>query len=285
MNESTSVANPNLPKRRLIIGCGFLGRQIAAGWLAGGDRVFATTRHREVDLQSLGIVPIRADATDAAGIPKLPDCDTVVYSVGFDRTAGHSMRDVYVRGLANLLAAMPAGGTLIYVSSTGVYGDAAGGWVDETTAVNPTDESGRIVCEAEELLHSERPEAIILRFAGIYGPGRLLRRIDATMRGAPIAGDPDTWLNLIHVKDGAAAVLAAAKRGEPSQIYNICDGAPVRRGDFFAELARQLGAPPPRFDGTAGRARGNRRISNAKMRKELGLPLTYPSFRDGLAAI
>ena len=96
----------------------------------------------------------------------------------------------------------------MYVSSTGVYGQCHGEEVDEESATEPVEESGRVVLEAERLLHQQLPEAVILRFAGIYGPGRLLRR-QAIEAGEVLVGDPEKWLNLIHVADGAAAVHAA----------------------------------------------------------------------------
>ena len=99
----------------------------------------------------------------------------MVYCVGLDRTAGADMRTVYVEGLANVLDALGEPGRFVYVSSTGVYAQRDGEAVDETAATEPESESGRVVLEAERLLRARRPAAVILRFAGIYGPGRLMR--------------------------------------------------------------------------------------------------------------
>src|SRR5262249_56781506 len=121
------------------------------------------------------------------------------------------------------------------------------------------------------LVRSRLPGAVILRFAGIYGPGRLLGR-QAVEAGEPLVGDPEKWLNLIHVEDGAAAVLAAEARGEPGAVYNVCDGRPVRRRDFYALLARLLGAPEPRFvppppgAPVPGHERADRRVVNRRLR-------------------
>src|SRR5262249_28387718 len=149
------------------------------------------------DMRSLR--PIVADVTQPSTLKALPVCGTTLYCVGFDRGSGNSMREVYVDGLANVLRLLPDGGKFIYVSSTGVYGDAGGGWVDESTPVNPTDEGGQVAWEAEQLLQRLRPDAVILRLAGIYGPGRLLRRAKSMRSGEPIAADPEKWLNLIQV--------------------------------------------------------------------------------------
>src|SRR5262249_43145601 len=145
------------------------------------------------------------------------------------------------------------------------------------------EESGRVVLEAERLIRGAWVDGPIqvLRFSGIYGPGRLIRR-QSLESGEPIVGDAEKWLNLIHVDDGAAAVVAVAERGGQGEVYNICDDHPVRRRDFYMELARLLGAPEPCFVPPAPGAplppheRANRRISNQRMREELGVTLQYP---------
>ncbi len=274
---------------KLIIGCGYLGRRVAALWQAQGHRVRATTRShtRAEEFRQAGLDPLLCDVLDPATLHDLPAADTVLYCVGFDRAAGKSMSEVYVRGLGNVLAALPAPGRFLYVSSTGVYGQCGGEEVDETAATEPVEESGRIVLEAERLLRARLPEAIILRFAGIYGPGRLLRR-QAVAAGEPIVGDPGKWLNLIHVMDGAAAVLAAEEHGRPGEVYNVCDDAPVRRRDFYTRLAQLLGAPEPRFvppepgGALPGHERTNRRVVNRRLHEELKVRLRYPSCAQGL---
>jgi nucleoside-diphosphate-sugar epimerase len=264
---------------------------VAAQYLAAGRRVFATTRRadRADELRRLGVEPIVCDVLDAVGVPVLPETAAVLYAVGFDRAAGRAMRDVYVGGLANVLARLPATGRLLYVSSTGVYGQVDGEEVDETAATEPLEEAGKIVMEAEALLRQQRPEAVRLRFAGMYGPGRLLRR-QAIESGDPIVGDPEKWLNLIHIDDGVSAVLAAEQRARPGEVYNIADDRPARRREFYRRLAELLQSPPPRFVLPApdaplsGHERTNRRVVNRRMRQELAVSLRYPSFAEGLPA-
>lgn len=271
----------------LILGCGYLGGRVAPWWLQQNRRVYAVTRNR-VHLPS-GVEPIVCDILKPEGLRALPAVDTVLYAVGFDRTSGATMRAVYVAGLMNVLAHLPTPKRFIYVSSSSVYGQANGGWIDETSPAEPTEDSGRIVLEAESVLRARLPGAIVLRFAGIYGPGRLLRR-PMIEKGEPIVGDADKWLNLIHVEDGARAILAAEQNGAPGRVYNVCDDHPVRRRYFYAGLARVLGAPEPRFvapppdQPTPPHEKANRRINNRRLKEELQVELRYPDYLQGLRA-
>ena len=270
---------------KLIIGCGYLGLRVARRWLADGHRVAALTRGRAGEFRSLDIEPIEGDVTNPESLRSLPRAATVLYAVGMDRGAGHSMRDVYVAGLGNVLDALPEPGRFLYVSSTGVYGSADGGEVDETSPTEPTDDSGRTVLAAEQLLRTRLSPAILLRFAGIYGPGRVMRA-DALRTGAKLAGDPGKWINLIHVDDGVEAVLLAELKAKAGHIYNVADGNPVTRGDFYARAAELLGTAEPVFDPSQStpRGRGNRRVSNRRIVEELGFSPAHPSYREGLAA-
>ena len=179
-------------------------------------------------------------------------------------------------------------GRFLYVSSSSVYGQRDGEWIDETASTEPEEPAGKIVLEAESLLRARLPSAIVLRFSGIYGPGRLLRRT-AIEAGEPIVGDAEKWLNLIHVDDGANAVMVAAERAEPGSIVNVCDDEPVRRREFYRTMAGLLNAPEPRFVSpppdapTTPHERGNRRIRNRRLH-ELGVSLSYPNYRVGLSA-
>jgi nucleoside-diphosphate-sugar epimerase len=267
----------------LVFGCGYLGRRVAERWRAAGRRVRALTRGRADALRAAGIEPITGDVLDRAGLHGLPAAGTVLYAVGLDRSAGRSMRDVYVGGLANVLAALPPCARFIYVSSTSVYGQTNGDSVTELSPTLPADESGAVVLEAERLLRAARPDAVVLRFAGIYGPDRLLRK-QPILKGEPLVGDADKWLNLVHVADGAEAVLAAESRGAPGETYNVADGTPVPRRDFYTRLAELLHAPPARFDHRPEPGAANRRIDATKARTALGWAPAYPSYREGLTA-
>jgi nucleoside-diphosphate-sugar epimerase len=281
---------------KLIFGCGYLGIRVARRWLAAGETVYALTRsaERAAALAREGIRPLVGDVTRPETLPNLPAADTVLFAIGHDAESGRSIRDTYVGGLKNVLAALsPAIGRFIYVSSTGVYGDHGGGWVDEQTECRPTRAAGRACLEAEQTLlaHPLADRAIILRLAGLYGPGRIPRQADL-IAGEPIDAPQAGYLNLIHVDDAASAVLAAemAYLALP-RCYLVSDGNPVVRGEYYHELARLLGAPAVRFrePGSTGaataRAAADKRIANSRMLAELGVRLGYPSYREGLSAI
>jgi nucleoside-diphosphate-sugar epimerase len=275
--------------RFLCIGCGYLGGRVAALAAGRGDHVFVTTRRTEAaeSFRSRGWSPIVCDVLAPESLRPLPAVDVVVYAVARDRRSEASMADVYVRGLANVLDRLPSLNRFVYVSSSSVYGQRDGAWIDETSPTEPEEPAGQVVLEAESLLRARLPAAIVLRFSGIYGPGRLLRRTSIEA-GDPIVGDAEKWLNLIHVADGATAALAAADRVEPGSIVNVCDDEPVRRREFYTTMARLLKAPEPCFVApppdapTPPHERGNRRIRNRRMR-EMGVALSFPNYRIGLA--
>lgn len=267
----------------LVFGCGYLGRRVADRWRAAGRRVAAVTRGNAAGLRALGLEPAVADVTDPASLTRLPAAPLVLYAVGMDRSAGRTMRDVYVGGLANVLAALPPAGRFVYVSSTGVYGQTDGSWVDETSPTEPIEEAGTVVLEAEQLLRTRRPDAVILRFAGLYGPDRLLRKLPV-LRGEPLVGDADRWLNLVHVADGADAVVAAAERATPGAAFTVADDTPTPRRAFYTLLADLLKAPPAAFDHRPEPGVPSRRVSNRTAKATLGWTPRFPSFRDGLPA-
>src|SRR5438067_1962055 len=154
------MAPPPDPRPALVIGCGYLGRRAATAWRDRGRRVVALTRGRAAKLAADGLEPLAGDVLDPASLAALPEASTVLYAVGLARAAGRPMRDVYVTGLANVLAALPPCGRFLYVSSTSVYGQTDGSVVTEDSPTEPATESGRVVLEAEELLREKMPAAV-----------------------------------------------------------------------------------------------------------------------------
>jgi nucleoside-diphosphate-sugar epimerase len=243
-----------------------------------------------------GIHPMLGDVLDVDSLQKLPQVETILYSVGFDRASTVSKRTVYVDGLRNVLVGIRGRcRQFVYVSSTSVYGQETGEFVDEFSAVSPHDENGCICRDAEAVVRehfrpsdqqAEMGDAMILRLAGLYGPGRLLARVQQLRQGGLLTGNPDAWLNLIHVEDAVQAVLAAEDRGRSGETYLVCDDRPIRRREYYAALAERLGVASPGFEelrADAPEARQfNKRCVNRRMREELGVELQFPTVNDGL---
>ena len=280
---------------KLIFGCGYLGSRVARLWREAGHDVAVVTRNtqRARSLAAEGYRTIVADVLRPESLVHLPTAETVLYAIGYDRGGGGTLNEVFVTGLNSVLNALPSGtGTLIYASSTGVYSQSQGEWVDELSPCEPAREGGRACLAAERAIaaHPLGARAIVLRLAGLYGPGRIPNAA-AIRAGEPIAAPDHGHLNLIHVDDAARVVLAADQRAQPPRTYVVSDGHPVERSVYYQELARLWKAPPPRFmpppvdAPAAARAMADKRIDNARMRAELAVKLAYPSYREGLAAI
>jgi nucleoside-diphosphate-sugar epimerase len=281
------------PSLRLVVGCGYLGGRVARRWASRGDRVVGITRSsaRTGSLAATGIEPEIIDVAAAnpewAGLLARHGCPaTVFWAVGLDRSAGGSYADVHLAGLRRLLDALAAAGCrprMILSSSTGVWGDEGGSRITEATPVNPSREAGRVLVAAESLLagHPLGP-GTALRFAGLYGPDRLPRLADLRA-GRPIAADPDSWLNLVHVDDAAAVVEAVGDAPAPGRLYAVSDGRPVLRRDWYTRLADLAGGPPPAWDASTPRSRGgDKRVDPAAVWRDLGLRPQHP---DAVAAL
>jgi len=262
-----------------------------------GIEVHATTRSpsRAEQFAALGIQPILWDITKETDAI-LAEYDSVVFAVGFDRKSakqtGHSIEEVYVRGLERVLKKCPQAKRWIYLSSTGVYGTTDGSWVDESSPCEPSRDGGKACLAAEQLLqqdptHGER--AIVLRLAGIYGPDRL-PKLALLKEGKPLSVAADAYLNLIHVEDIVRVILQCEELST-SQTLCVSDGQPTVRGEFYQYLAELTGAPPPIFQPPeagstrAERARGSKRIRNDRLVDVLQPSFLYPSYREGLRAI
>lgn len=282
--------------QRMIVGCGYVGRPLAQVWKQTGDVVFTTTRDeaRARQFAGEGFQPILADVTNPESLRQLPEADTVVYAVGYDSDSGKSREEVYADGLQNVLDHLPHScGRLVFVSTTGVFGDADGRTVDEQTPCDPGRAGGKAFLLAEERLRHHPiwgERSITLRMAGIYGPGRVPRSADIRA-GKPIPAASGGALNLIHVDDAVQAICLAAEAEKFSPLYIVSDGHPVDRRDYYREVARLLDAPEPKFEEpeadspAAARAQSDRKMSNRRLVEELGFVPKFPSYREGLKQI
>jgi nucleoside-diphosphate-sugar epimerase len=284
--------------RVLIVGCGYVGLPLGAELVRHGHEVYGLRRSRETsDLTQAGIKPIVGDVTQAALLRLLqPNFDWVVNTISSSQGGVEDYRAVYLEGTKRLVEWLQNAGSLgkyIYTSSTSVYAQADGAWVTEESPTEPKSETSRVLVGTERVLleqvSAHRYPAIILRLAGIYGPGRghLFQQL---LRGeARLAGDGSRLINMIHREDAVRAILAALDRGTPGEVYNVVDDEPVTQRDFFMWLCERLGRPMPpvaQAAETPGRKRGvtNKRVSNRKLRLALACELKYPTFRQGYAA-
>lgn len=282
----------------LIVGCGYLGMRVAARLKPNGHRVTALTRSHEKArlLSEAGVAPIIGDVIDPATLAALPAADVLLIALTHDASSGVLKRAVLVDGVANLVRAMHTRvGHVIYISSTSVYGQSDGSWVDESSLTEPTTEGGQLTLAAERGLKAicgapgSTCRLTVLRLAGIYGPGRLIARVDQLRAGKPVAGSPDAWLNLIHVDDAAFVVNAVAEGRTHAPVLLVCDDRPVTRGEFYGAMAREIDAPAPTFDpdSTEGRRTSglNKRCSNARLRAEFEFALQYAIALEALPEV
>ncbi len=281
----------------LILGCGYVGKRLAVSALARGIRVTGTTRRHEraQELRGAGLEVVVCDSPAGLADELLEDCDAVVDSIPLEK-AEEGLRVPQAAWLPALAPRLPHLYWAAYLSTTGVYGDAGGAWVDEAYVCRPTSARGigRLTAEAA-WLDSGLP-AEVFRIAGIYGPGRNLigRLLEGGYR-AP-SWQPPHWSSRIHVDDIVAALLAAMGRPSPGRIVNLADDCPLPHADYVSELARMVGAPPPVIldadeaerelsPGALAFFRDNKRVSNALLHRELLSALHYPSFREAVASL
>jgi len=284
--------------RVLIVGCGYVGLPLGAELVKQGHEVFGLRRSpgAEAELRSAGIKPLAGDITKADSLIPLPaSYDWVVNCVSASGGGAEEYREVYLQGTRNLIewlgAAPPK--KFVYTSSTSVYGQNDGSLVKESSPTEPAVETGKILVETERVLleavRARRFPAVILRLAGIYGPDRGYWFKQYLKNEARIEGNGERLLNMIHRDDVAGAIIAALTSGRPGEVYNVVDDEPVSQLHFFQWLSGPLGKElPPSVpeDPVAVRKRGvtNKKISNRRLKMELGYQFKYPTFRQGYTA-
>jgi nucleoside-diphosphate-sugar epimerase len=275
----------------LVAGAGWLGSAVAGALAARGDRVTAVRRDpaRAAALAAPGITPLALDLAAPGAAGRLPrDLDAVVACQSPGADGADAYRRAYLDTTAVLLGALRGAGrpaTLLYTGSTGVFGQRDGGEVDEDTPPAPSGPSGEVLVQAESLVAGAAGPGLrtmVLRLSGIYGPGRNWP-VERVRSGHIALGPGDgTWLNLLHLDDAVAAVLAGLDRGRPGAILHATDSEPVRRRDLAVWVAERLGIPVPRLPADARPApMPDRRVRAEKSRAALGLVLRWPTFREG----
>jgi nucleoside-diphosphate-sugar epimerase len=275
----------------LIAGCGYVGTALGTRLASEGHVVWGL--RRRPDALPSSIRPFVADLTVPETLRALPPgLDFVFYTASADASDDDSYRAAYVEGLHNLLSALGDQCQqllrVFFTSSTGVYAQSSGAWVDETSPTEPAEFSGIRVFEGERILLGGLFPATVLRLGGIYGPGRT-RLIDRVRRGLAVCPDgPPLYTNRIHRDDCAGALHHLMNVDQPDQIYIGVDHEPAEQCEVLRWLAARLGVSPPGVEPPSGtevrRHQSNKRCSSAKLVTS-GYTFRYPTFRDGYMAL
>jgi nucleoside-diphosphate-sugar epimerase len=282
----------------LIVGCGYVGLPLGAELVRLGHEVAGLRRQAsaENELKAAGIRPLVGDVTRPESLARLPHAfDWVVNCVASGGGTAEEYRRIYLQGTRHLmewLSATPPQ-KFVYTGSTSVYGQTDGSPVEESSPTEPVVETAKVLRETEKLLLTAAGErkfpAVILRVAGIYGPDRGHAFKQFLKNEARIEGAGSRFLNMIHRDDLIGCLIAVLKSGRAGEIYNTVDDEPVTQANFFQWLAEELGREPPPMvpeNPEADRKRGvtNKRVSNRKLKMELGHQFKYPNFRIGYSA-
>jgi nucleoside-diphosphate-sugar epimerase len=285
-------------QRVLIVGCGDIGSRVARS-LQSRNRVLALTSSpaRLPDLRSLGVVPLLGNLDRAKTLARLAGLATRVVYLAPPPSEGWG--DPRVVALLRALRKRSAPRQFVYGSTSGVYGDCGGAWVDEVRTVHATTPRAMRRVDAESRVRffgrSSGVSAQILRIPGIYAPdregGTPRERLH---RGTPVLrAEDDVYTNHIHSDDLARACIAALWKGKPQRIYNVSDDTQLKMGDYFDLAADLYQLPrPPRVARDSAKQQlpvmllsfmsESRRLVNQRMKRELGLALHYPTVLDGL---
>ena len=273
--------------RALIVGCGYVGEALASRLVGQGHEVFGL-RRTPGELPA-GVVGLEGDVSISGGLGALPaGLDFVVYCVGAKQRDEAAYRAAYLDGLGQVIQALVDEGQspsrILFTSSTSVYGQMRGEWVDEASPTHPRSFAGEIMLSAERLLQGSRFPSTVLRLGGIYGPGRA-RLIDRVRRGEPLARSPEpVYTNRIHRDDAAAAIAHLLALPEPAATYVGVDQDPADLTDVMRWIAERLGVPLVEAEASEALAAGSRRCRDAALLAS-GFQFTYPTFREGYGAL
>jgi nucleoside-diphosphate-sugar epimerase len=293
--SAQSFNKPRINKPRLLIlGCGDVGMRLLP-MVRDRFRIFAVTSQvsRQDELRAAGAVPIVADLDQPASLARLATLANRIVHLAPPQSQG--TKDQRTR---NLTAILPDHANLVYVSTSGVYGDCGGAWVDETRAVNPQNARAKRRVDAERTLRAWARRAqgrlSILRVPGIYASDRLpLERLE---KGLPaLMPDEDVMTNHIHAEDLARIIAMALFRSSPCRVYHAVDDTDMKMGEYFDTVADAMHLPrPPRLPRVELEKKvspmmlsfmsESRRLNNLRMKTELGIQLHFPTVTNALAS-
>ena len=285
--------------RVAILGCGYVGLELGRQ-LAPAHEVFGV-RRSDAGIEAIedaGLEAVKADVTDQRALEAVPDVDWLVFAASSGGRGADAARAVYVEGLETVIDQFwgrdAAPERLVYTSSTGVYGDHGGDWVDESTPLAPQTEKTQVLAEAERVATTRPAEkgghGTVARFAGLYGPDRY--RLSRYLEGPVTAG----YLNMVHRDDAAGAVRFILEDDHREVVVLVVDDEPVEKWAFADWLANECGvSPPPKqtkaerladesLSATATRRiQTSKRCSNDRLRA-LGYDFAYPTYKTGYRA-
>ena len=279
--------------RTLIVGCGYVGSVLAAELVAVGQTVFGL-RRSDAALPE-GVTPLRADVSKPLSPKDLPgELDAVVYAVAAKSRDEAVYRAAYVDGLGHLIDAILASGSkpgrLVFTSSTAVYGQHGGEWVDEGSPTHPPTFSGRILLEAESKLARAPFETASLRLGGIYGPGRTSRLRAVADGQVRVREGAPHYTNRIHLDDAAGAIKHLLHVPTLPPIVLGVDDEPADERAVALWMAEALGVAAPKIVGAADaydatpKRGGSKRCRNTQLHS-LGYSLRHPTFREGYSGL
>lgn len=275
--------------RILIAGCGATGSAVANSLAVEGHDVYGLKRHPPAEQHNVNY--IKADLTHAAELETIDvDYDLVIYILSPDDRSELSYRRVFEYGVNNLLEVFmrrKMDTRFIFVSSTGVYGQSHGEWVDENSIARPVSITGQIILQAEKafLAHSKRN--CVIRFSGIYGRGKS-HLLNAIVKHDEVQHRPPYYMNRIHWQDCVSVICFIASKmiaGEDLEpIYLASDDDPAPKWDVFNFLAGKLDVEPPQKAVMPSGTGQNKRCSNKRL-KQLGYRFRYPGYKQGFSDI
>jgi nucleoside-diphosphate-sugar epimerase len=287
-NDVKKLGKPRL----LILGCGDVGVRLLP-LVRDRFRVFAVTSQpsRCAELRAAGAIPLIADLDNPAAIARLAGIARHIVHLAPPQSEG--LKD---RRTRNLTAILPEQATLVYVSTTGVYGDCAGALVDETRALKPQNARAKRRVDAERVLRGwarrSGSRLAILRVPGIYAADRL--PVERLKKGTPaLRPEDDVYTNHIHANDLARILALALFRAQPCRVYHAVDDSDMKMADYFDAVADAFRMPkPPRLprEELAGAVSPmllsfmseSRRLGNARIKSELGVRLQHPTVQQAL---
>ncbi len=283
-------------RRLLIVGCGDVVRRVLPE-LMRRWRVYALVREPEEALRALGVVQIRGDLDRPATLKRLAGiAHAVLHSAPPPASGTADARTRRLIAALRCAASLPR--SLVYIGTSGVYGDCGGAVVKETQPLHPATARAKRRADAERQLRDfgsvSGCRVSILRAPGIYATDRL--PVERLRRGDPVLrGEEDVYTNHIHAEDLGRACIAALHNGCPNRAYHVSDDSAIRMGDWFDQLADAFGLPhPPRVTRAEAAQRlpavmlsfmsESRRLDNTRLKNELKLALRYPTIDAGIAA-